>query len=125
MKQVPEDARARILLGSNYAEIGRVDDAMRETNLAITLRANEASILYNAACTYCFLKKKQEALDTIAKPGKPDLKTPAGPAKTPIWLCYTATLFSSVSIPPPSSTLAYVFAGAALAATSRLPNDAP
>jgi tetratricopeptide (TPR) repeat protein len=67
LKQVPEDARARILLGSNYAEIGRVEDAMRETNLAITLRANEASILYNAACTFCFLKKKTEALSTVAK----------------------------------------------------------
>jgi serine/threonine protein kinase len=67
LKQVPEDARARILLGSNYAELDRVEDAMRETNLAITLRANEASILYNAACTFCFLKKKPEALSTIAK----------------------------------------------------------
>jgi serine/threonine protein kinase/tetratricopeptide (TPR) repeat protein len=67
LKQVPEDPRARILLGSNYAELNRVEDAMRETNLAITLRANEASILYNAACTFCFLKKKPEALDTIRK----------------------------------------------------------
>ena len=31
--------------GGDYAKLGRVDDAMRETNLAITLRANEASIL--------------------------------------------------------------------------------
>jgi serine/threonine protein kinase/tetratricopeptide (TPR) repeat protein len=67
LKQVPEDPRARILLGSNYAELDRVEDAMRETNLAITLRANEASILYNAACTFCFLKKKSQALDTIRK----------------------------------------------------------
>jgi non-specific serine/threonine protein kinase len=67
LNQVPEDARARILLGSNYAELGRVEDAMRETNLAITLRPDEASILYNAACMYCFLKKKPEALSMIAK----------------------------------------------------------
>src|SRR5277367_5035484 len=67
LKQVPEDARARVLLGAAYADIGRPDDAVRELNLAVTLRANEASILYNAACVYCGLKKKQEALDAIAK----------------------------------------------------------
>jgi serine/threonine protein kinase/tetratricopeptide (TPR) repeat protein len=67
LAQVPEDARARILLGSNYAELGRIEDAMRETNLAITLRPDEASILYNAACMYCFLKKKSEALSMLGK----------------------------------------------------------
>ena len=67
LKQVPEDARARILLGSDYAELGRPDDALRELNLAVTLRANEASILYNAACLYCNLKRKPEALDVLRK----------------------------------------------------------
>jgi serine/threonine protein kinase/Tfp pilus assembly protein PilF len=67
LKQVPEDARARVLLGAYYAELGRPDDSMRELNLAVTLRANEASILYNAACVYCGLKKKTEALDTLRK----------------------------------------------------------
>jgi non-specific serine/threonine protein kinase len=67
LKQVPEDARARILLGGNYAELGRTDDALRELNLAVTLRANEASILYNAACVYCLLKKKPEAMDALRK----------------------------------------------------------
>jgi serine/threonine protein kinase/Tfp pilus assembly protein PilF len=67
LKQVPEDARARVLLGANYADLGRPEDSIRELNLAVTLRANEASILYNAACVYCGLKKKQEALDAIAK----------------------------------------------------------
>jgi serine/threonine protein kinase len=67
LAQVPEDARARILLGSNYAELGRVEDAMRETNLAITLRPDEASILYNAACMYCFLKRKSDALSVLSK----------------------------------------------------------
>jgi Flp pilus assembly protein TadD len=67
LKQVPEDARARILLGGLYAELGRVEDALRETGLAITLRANEASILYNAACTYCALNRKSDALDAIRR----------------------------------------------------------
>ncbi|HEY6271285.1 MAG TPA: protein kinase [Terriglobales bacterium] len=67
LKQVPEDARARVLLGANYADLGRVEDALRELNLAVTLRANEASILYNAACVYCGLKKKPEALAALSK----------------------------------------------------------
>ena len=67
LKQVPEDARARVLLGADYAELGRADDALRELNLAMTLRANEASILYNAACLYCALGRKQEAMDTLRK----------------------------------------------------------
>ena len=67
LKQVPEDARARILLAGDYAELNRVEDAMRETNLAMTLRANEASILYNAACNYCLLKRRPEALEALTK----------------------------------------------------------
>src|SRR5271156_1581884 len=67
LKQVPEDARARVLMASKYAELGREHDALRELNLAVTLRANEASILYNAACVYCGLKKKSEALDALGK----------------------------------------------------------
>ncbi|MGC2636758.1 MAG: protein kinase [Acidobacteriaceae bacterium] len=67
LKQVPEDARARILVGGDYAALGRSDDALRELNLAVTLRANEASILYNAACLYCDLKRKPEAMDALRK----------------------------------------------------------
>jgi serine/threonine protein kinase/Tfp pilus assembly protein PilF len=67
LKQVPEDARARILLAGDYADLERVEDALRELNLALTLRANEASILYNAACTYCGLQRKPEALDALGK----------------------------------------------------------
>jgi serine/threonine protein kinase/Tfp pilus assembly protein PilF len=67
LKQVPEDARARVLLGAFCAELGREEDAVRELNLALTLRANEASILYNAACAFCILKRKPEALDTLRK----------------------------------------------------------
>src|SRR5260370_8817960 len=67
LKQVPEDARARILLGSDYAYLGRTDDALRELNMAVTLRANEASIIYNAACLYCGLNRKPDALDVLRK----------------------------------------------------------
>jgi tetratricopeptide (TPR) repeat protein len=67
IKQVPEDPRARILLAGDYAELHREEDAVKELNLAITLRSNEASILYNAACTYSQLKRKAEALDALRK----------------------------------------------------------
>jgi serine/threonine protein kinase/Flp pilus assembly protein TadD len=76
LKQVPEDARARILVAGYYAEVGRVDDAMRETTMAMTLRANEASILYNAACVFCLLKKKLEALDALRKAYDAGFKDP-------------------------------------------------
>ena len=76
LKQVPEDARARILVAGYYAEVGRVDDAMRETTMAMTLRANEASILYNAACVFCLLKKKLEALDALHKAFDAGFKDP-------------------------------------------------
>jgi tetratricopeptide (TPR) repeat protein len=65
--EVPEDARARILLGIQYALQGRVDDAIRETNLAMLLRPNEATVLYNAACTFGVLERQAEALDALAK----------------------------------------------------------
>jgi serine/threonine protein kinase/Tfp pilus assembly protein PilF len=67
LKQVPEDARARVLLGAYYADLGREEEALRELDLAVTLRANEASILYNAACVYCLLKRKADALETLRK----------------------------------------------------------
>jgi len=76
LKQVPEDARARILLAGHYAEMNRVEDAMRETTMAMTLRANEASILYNAACVFCLLKKKSEAIDALHKAYDAGFKDP-------------------------------------------------
>jgi tetratricopeptide (TPR) repeat protein len=67
IKRVPEDARARMLLANDYATMGRADDASREAGMAIALRPNEATVLYNAACVFCMLNKKAEALDAITK----------------------------------------------------------
>jgi non-specific serine/threonine protein kinase len=67
LRQVPEDARARILVGVFYAMEGRHEDAVRETNLAMLLRPNEAMVHYNAACTFCLMNKKAEALDALGK----------------------------------------------------------
>jgi non-specific serine/threonine protein kinase len=67
LKPVPEDARARTLLASDYVSVGRNDDAMRECNLAIALRPNEATVLYNVACIFCQMNKKVEGLDALKK----------------------------------------------------------
>jgi serine/threonine protein kinase/Flp pilus assembly protein TadD len=67
LKPVPEDARARVLLAGTYAELGRPDDAMREANLALALRPNEATVLYNLACVFCLMQRKAEGLETIRK----------------------------------------------------------
>ncbi len=67
LREVPEDARARGLLASYYAEMGRTEEAKREATLAMTLRPNEPLILYNTACTFCKMNQKGEALDALAK----------------------------------------------------------
>ncbi len=76
LKQVPEDARARILLASNYASEDRLDDALREANLAMALRPNEAVVLYNVACCYCALKKKAEGMEALKKAWQAGFRDP-------------------------------------------------
>jgi non-specific serine/threonine protein kinase len=109
LKQVPEDARARILLGSDYASLDRPDDALRELNLAVTLRANEASILYNAACLYCKLKKKPEALDALRKSWEAGFKDSAWARRDPdlVFLHHDAEfdrLYPEKPAPQPASS---------------------
>jgi non-specific serine/threonine protein kinase len=65
--KVPEDARARVLLASSYAEMGRAEDAVREMDFARALRPNDSSVLYNCACAYSKLRLKREALDALKK----------------------------------------------------------
>jgi len=67
LREVPEDARARILRAGMYAQEGRVEDSVREANLAMVLRPDEATVLYNAACTFSALGKRAESLDALQK----------------------------------------------------------
>jgi serine/threonine protein kinase/Flp pilus assembly protein TadD len=67
LRQVPEDARARTQLAIQYGGRGRLDDAVREINLAMLLRPNEATVLYNAACAFCLVSMKTEALEALRK----------------------------------------------------------
>jgi non-specific serine/threonine protein kinase len=67
LEQVPEDVRARILMAAELAGIGEIEETERHLRMALALRPNDTNVLYNAACTYGILKKKQEALDTLKK----------------------------------------------------------
>jgi tetratricopeptide (TPR) repeat protein len=67
LSKVPEDARARVLLAGDYASMNRADDAMREANMAMALRPNDALVMYNVACCFCELGKKDEGLSALRK----------------------------------------------------------
>jgi tetratricopeptide (TPR) repeat protein len=67
LREVPEDARARILCSGMYAQEGRVEESVREANLAMVLRPDEATVLYNAACTFANLGRNADALDALRK----------------------------------------------------------
>ena len=67
LRKVPEDVRARMMLGIDYAIAGRIDDALREVQIATLLRPDEAMVLYNAACAYCTMDRIPEAIDSLRK----------------------------------------------------------
>jgi len=83
ISNVPEDVRARILLAIDYASTGRVDDAMREVNLAMMFRPDEALVLYNAACAFCMMEKKTEAMDALRKSHAAGFRDPDWARKDP------------------------------------------
>ena len=67
LELVPEDVRARILLSSNLASSGEVDESIRHLQTAVALRPNDPNILYNAACTYGLMTRKADALAMLKK----------------------------------------------------------
>jgi tetratricopeptide (TPR) repeat protein len=67
LEMVPEDVRARMLLANRYASLGRNEDAIRELQIAVTMRPKDSNILYNAACTYGILQKKVEAISLLKR----------------------------------------------------------
>ncbi len=83
LKKVPEDARARILLSTDYARSNRADDAAREATLAMTLRPGDAIVAYNAACTFGLIGRKQEALDAIKRAHQNGFTDPAWTRRDP------------------------------------------
>ena len=67
LEKVPEDVRARMLLAHGYAAVERIDDAIREANLSIALRPGDPFVLYNVACTFGLMNRKEEAMDALRK----------------------------------------------------------
>lgn len=67
LELVPEDVRARSLLAADYATMGNIDDAIRHLEMTVALRPNDSNVLYNAACTYAILRRKNEALDLLKR----------------------------------------------------------
>jgi TolB-like protein/Tfp pilus assembly protein PilF len=65
LELVPEDVRARILLAGSYASLGNAEDSVRHLKTAVALRPNDSNVLYNAACTYGVLQKKEESLEMV------------------------------------------------------------
>jgi serine/threonine protein kinase/cytochrome c-type biogenesis protein CcmH/NrfG len=64
---VPEDVRARMILANTYAFLGNKNDAAEQLEKAVAMRPNDASTLYNAACTYGLLELKAEALAMLRR----------------------------------------------------------
>jgi non-specific serine/threonine protein kinase len=83
LKEMPEDARARTLLAADYAALERGEDAMREANLAMMLRPDEAMVHYNAACTFCVLNRKAEAMDAMSRAWKAGYRDPIWARRDP------------------------------------------
>ena len=83
LRDVPEDARARTLLATNYAQLGRTDDANREANLAAALRPNEATVLYNLACVFCMLGRTEDSITSLKRAWEGGFKDPAWARRDP------------------------------------------
>jgi TolB-like protein/Flp pilus assembly protein TadD len=87
LEMVPEDVRARGLLAADYANVGRPDDAIRHAEMAVALRPNDSSVLYNAACTYGVLLRKKEALSILRRAKEAGYSNDDWPRQDPDLTC--------------------------------------
>jgi non-specific serine/threonine protein kinase len=83
LQQIPEDARGRTLLATGYVAVDRADDALREANLAMALRPNDAMVTYNVACVFGNLGRKAECLEAITKAWNAGFRDPAWARRDP------------------------------------------
>ena len=83
LKRVPEDARGRALLASDYAQLQRIEDAIREAHLAMTLRPDEAIVMYNVACVFGRLGRKSACMDALRKAWNGGFREPSWVRRDP------------------------------------------
>jgi len=83
LKKVPEDARGRTLLANDYTQVDRAEEAVREAQLAMALRANDAMVLYNVACVFGQLARKDEAMAALRKAWDAGFKDPTWARRDP------------------------------------------
>jgi serine/threonine protein kinase/tetratricopeptide (TPR) repeat protein len=83
LRKLPEDARGHTLLATDYTQMGRLEEAVREANLAMALRPNDAIVLYNVACTFGQLGRKPEALGALKKAWDAGFKDPSWARRDP------------------------------------------
>jgi serine/threonine protein kinase/Flp pilus assembly protein TadD len=67
LELVPEDVRARIFLATLYASRKSNELAVRELEMAVTMRPRDSNILYNAACAYGIMGQKSDALGLLKR----------------------------------------------------------
>ncbi len=84
---VPEDVRARVLLASTYAQFEEADRATVELERAIALRPEDSNILYNAACVYARLMRKQDSLAMLKRAKEHGYHNLAWLARDPDLVC--------------------------------------
>jgi serine/threonine protein kinase/tetratricopeptide (TPR) repeat protein len=83
LKKIPEDARGRTLLATDYVHVARAEDALREANLAMALRPNDAMVMYNVACVFGKLDRKGECLEALQKAWSAGFRDPAWARRDP------------------------------------------
>ena len=59
----PDDSRALYLGAGTLVKANKLDEAAKWIELAVSLKPNEITVLYNAACIYSMLGKHNKALD--------------------------------------------------------------
>jgi non-specific serine/threonine protein kinase len=67
LQRFPDDVRARVLLAADLANLGKPEEAVMHTKIAVAMRPTDANVLYNAACTYGVLGMKVDALATFRR----------------------------------------------------------
>ena len=67
LERHPEDARALYLGAGILARMGQLDKSYEWARRSLSIEPDETSILYNVACVYALLGRKEDALDCLAK----------------------------------------------------------